>query len=143
MTWRETSPMEEWDRFVKSCPVDRRALGSQPRSARLSASQVRAVGDLLRREGLVRPRFRPRRAASHPGHVPIRRREPNELETADFEPSSPLEPLSRPFRSFRCPHESPKIRKATAHEVRSAFSRAARTPSPCLLRAGAQPGLRG
>lgn len=41
------------------------------------------VGDLLAREGLVRKRRR-RRPVTHPGVVPIRTSDPNDLWTADF-----------------------------------------------------------
>ena len=41
------------------------------------------MGDLLKREGRVRPRRR-RSSRSHPGHVPAGTRAPNELWTADF-----------------------------------------------------------
>ena len=43
-----------------------------------------AVGDLLRREGLERPRRRQRAASPHPGHVPARTHAANELWTVDF-----------------------------------------------------------
>jgi transposase InsO family protein len=55
-----------------------------PRHPELHAwPAVSTVADLLKREGLVRPRRRRRRTV-HPGVVPIQTAHPNDLWTADF-----------------------------------------------------------
>jgi hypothetical protein len=56
----------------------------QPRDRARSWPSPSTVGDLLRREGLVRRRRRQRSPSPHPGHEPIRTKTPNELWTVDF-----------------------------------------------------------
>ena len=55
----------------------------EPRHPGVDWPAVSSVGDLLKREGLVKPRRR-RYRATHPGLVTAATRAPNDLWTADF-----------------------------------------------------------
>lgn len=55
----------------------------QPRHANIDFPAASTVGDLLKREGLIKPR-RPRRQHRHPGSRPLVAQAPGQVWTADF-----------------------------------------------------------